>query len=140
MKIADFVGYISMSGKDRVLDFSPTDRWVGKNPGQWKPFKVPPVAKAQDFMADLFVKGRAALGSMSDESAKIVQLVDDWRAAIGTYKTADECTKAVAEINAIALPIAQAQAKRLLADHAKTLKLEWKADRFILTEKEAVPA
>jgi hypothetical protein len=32
MKVADFVGYCYMSGRDRVLDFSPTDRWIGKNP------------------------------------------------------------------------------------------------------------
>src|SRR5215831_4726347 len=35
MKIADCVGYCYMRGKDRILDFSPSDRWVGKNPGQW---------------------------------------------------------------------------------------------------------
>jgi len=38
MKVADFVGYMYMSGKDRVLDFNPTDRWIGKNPAGWTPF------------------------------------------------------------------------------------------------------
>jgi hypothetical protein len=51
MKVADFVGYAYMNGRERVLDFNPTDRWIGKNPAGWAPFKVPPVGKAQDFMA-----------------------------------------------------------------------------------------
>jgi hypothetical protein len=62
MKVADFVGYLQMSGKDRVLDFNPTDRWIGKNPAGWAPFKLPPVAKAQEFMAELFDEGPEALG------------------------------------------------------------------------------
>jgi hypothetical protein len=45
MKVADFVGYVYMSGKDRILDFNPTDRWIGKNPAGWKPFVVPPVGE-----------------------------------------------------------------------------------------------
>jgi hypothetical protein len=32
MKVADFVGYLYMNGRNRVLDFNPTDRWIGKNP------------------------------------------------------------------------------------------------------------
>src|SRR5438132_316006 len=62
MKTADFVGFVYMRGKDRVIDFNPTDRWLGKNPAGWKPLLVPPVEKASAFMADLFVQGRAALG------------------------------------------------------------------------------
>ena len=53
MKISDFVGYISVVGRDRVLDFAPTDRWIGKNPAGWAPFKLPPVVDAKVFMADL---------------------------------------------------------------------------------------
>lgn len=140
MKIADFVGYVYMAGKDRILDFNPTDRWSGKNPGQWKPFTVPPVSKAQDFIAKLYDDGRSVLGALSEESANVIRLVDDWRAAIDAYNTAEDCTKAVAQINKVNLPLVQVQAKRLLQDRAKVLGLEWKTDKFVGKAVEQVPA
>lgn len=117
MKVADFVAYVYMAGKDRVMDFNPTDRWVGKNPAGWKPFLIPPIAKAQVFMADLFKQGRAALGAISEESARVTQAVDDWRAQIGTFTTAEDCNRAAAEIKKLA-PIVGAPVAKLLLDHA----------------------
>lgn len=122
MKNADFVAYLYMSGKDRVLDFNPTDRWVGKNPASWAPFKVPPIAKATEFMADLYEKGREALGTISDESAKILQAVEDWRANIETFTTPEECTNALVPINGLSA-ILQPQVKKLLLDRSKALGL-----------------
>lgn len=118
MKIADFVGYVQMSGKDRVLDFNPTDRWIGKNPAGWSPIKLPPVAKAQTLMADLYDKGREALGHMSDESAQIVAQVETWRERIAGYTTAKQFNDAMSLINAIVVPMVQLPVKKLLVDIA----------------------
>jgi hypothetical protein len=126
MKVADFVGYVQMSGKDRVLDFNPTDRWIGKNPAGWKPFKLPPVAKAQTFMAELYDEGRTALGNMSDESAKIVQTVEDWKLAIADYTKPDEVNRAIGEIAKLA-PVVAPQVKKILNDRAKALEFLWDA-------------
>ena len=71
LKNADFVGYLSMIGKHRVLEFSPTDRWVGKNPAGWRPLTVPPVEQATDFMADLYARGREALGTISERAGRL---------------------------------------------------------------------
>jgi hypothetical protein len=133
MKVADFVGYVYMNGRDRVLDFNPTDRWVGKNPAGWKPFVVPPVAKATTFMADLFDQGREALGAISEESAKVTALVAEWRTTIENYTTAEECTKALEPINAITPPVATAQVKALLNARVKALGLTYdgKGKRFV---------
>lgn len=138
MKIADFCGYLYMSGKDRLLDFNPTDRWVGKNPAQWKPHKVPPVAKAQTFLAELIDAGRNALGSISEESAKVVQQVNDWRAAIETYTTAEECNRGLTDILKIDSPLLAPQVKRLLMDRAKALDFEYSGEKKAFVEK--VPA
>lgn len=137
MKVSDFVGYLQMVGRDRVLDFNPTDRWVGKNPAGWAPFKVPPVGKATTFMADLFEKGRDALGAISEESARVTQQVEDWRAAIDAYTTADECNRAVAEINKAKLPpIIEPQVKKILLDHAegKGIKFDKAKKQFVAPE------
>jgi len=124
LKVADFVGYCYMSGKDRVLDFNPTDRWIGKNPANWAPFKLPPAAKAQDFMTDLFDKGRAALGQISEKSAQITSQVEEWRLAIELFTTADDINRAIPDVTGLP-PMIAAPAKKLLNERAKALGLLW---------------
>lgn len=141
MKIADFVGYAYMNGRERVLDFNPTDRWVGKNPGGWAPFTIPPVAKAQDFMAELFDRGRAALGSISEASAKVAQQVDEWRDRIAEFTTAEQCNAAIPEIKKLPILI-QAQVSKSLMDYAKSAGIPFDAAKKQFTEpvKETVGA
>lgn len=139
MKVADFVGYLYMNGRDRVLDFNPTDRWIGKNPAGWQPFKVPPIPKAQAFMADLVNQGREALGNISGESARIAQSVDDWRAAIESFTTAEEMNKAIPVIKTQSA-IVQPQVSKLLLDRAKALNIPFdkKAKQFTAPAEELV--
>jgi len=124
MKTADFVGFVYMRGKDRVIDFNPTDRWLGKNPAGWKPLLVPPVEKASAFMADLFVQGRAALGTISDASAKVAQQVYEWREQIDTFTTVEEVNRAISPIQKLPA-VAAPQVKKLLMDRARFLQLLW---------------
>lgn len=139
MKVADFVGYLYMAGKDRVLDFNPTHRWIGKNPAGWKPLVLPPIAKCQDFMTTLMEQGREALGQISAESAKVAAQVDDWRNAIDAYATAEECTRALGEIHALPA-IVQPQVKRLLADRVKALDLEYDGQAKVFRVREKATA
>ena len=118
LKIADFCGYLYMNGRSRVLDFNPTDRWIGKNPAGWRPFEVPPVNRAQAFMADLFDLGRSALGDISEESAAIVRQVEEWREKIQKFTTGEQCNGVTAEIKKLP-PIVMAQVAKILMDHAK---------------------
>jgi hypothetical protein len=128
MKVADFVGYLYMNGRERVLDFNPTDRWVGKNPAAWKPFIVPPVAKAQDFMALLFDQGREALGSISEASAKVAAQVEEWRDKIAEFTTAEQCNAAIPQIKALPMLI-QAQVAKSLTDYAKSAGIPFDASK-----------
>jgi hypothetical protein len=118
MKVADFVGYCYMSGKDRILDFNPTDRWVGKNPAGWEPFKVPPIAKASAFMADLFDMGRLALGSISEASAQVANAVDVWREKIAGFTTVGDYNAAIPLIKTLPAILAP-QVSKMLLDAAK---------------------
>lgn len=118
MKVADFIGYLYVSGKDRVLDFSPTDRWIGKNPAGWPPFKLPPIEKAGDFMARLFAQGRDALGALSDESAGILREVEVWRDKIAKFTTVQAFNDARPAVKDIKSPIIQTQVVKLLLDGA----------------------
>jgi hypothetical protein len=141
MKVSDFVGYLYMSGKDRILDFNPTDRWVGKNPGNWSPMKLPPIGKAQHFMAELMDQGRAALGTISEASAIVTNQVDDWRTAIATFTMVDEINRAIPEVATLSA-IAAPQVKKLLMDRAKALGFVWNPSvkGFVEPVRPAVPA
>jgi hypothetical protein len=119
LKNADLVAYLYMHGRDRLLDFSPTDRWFGKNPAGWAPFKVPVAAKATDFLAGLIDQGREALGQISTASALLTQQVEDWRAEIATFTTADELNRAIPEIKKLSVTV-QPQVAKLLIDHGST--------------------
>ena|SRR3990170_2349346 len=119
LKNADLVAYLYMLGRDRVLDFSPTDRWFGKNPAGWSPFKVPVAAKATDFLAGLLDQGREALGHISTASAALGQQVDDWRSQIETFTTVEEYQAAIPQIKQLSATV-QPQVAKLLIDHAVT--------------------
>jgi hypothetical protein len=97
---------------------------------------VPPVGKAQQFMADLFAKGREALGEISAESAALLTQVETWRQQIATFDTAAKCNEAMPTIKAIESPMVQAQAAKLLMDHgkAKGFEFDTKAKAFKVTE------
>lgn len=135
MKVADFVGYVYMNGRDRVLDFNPTHKWVGKNPAGWKPFVLPPVAKAQDFMTDLMDQGRTALGQISEASAQVQGQVDNWRGKINlTPVSADAYNNLIPHVKAIQAVIVAAQVSKLLIDTAES-----KGILFDKAQKKFVP-
>jgi hypothetical protein len=140
MKQADFVGFLYMRGRDRVLDFSPTDRWVGKNPASWQPFVIPPAAKATAFLSGLMVQGRDALGAISDESAEVMRQLDTWREQIGGYTTAEQCNAAIPVIKALP-PILMPQVTTVLMQHATTtgIPFDKKARKFTDPVKAAQP-
>lgn len=139
MKLSDCVGFISMVGNNRVLNFNPTDRWVGKNPAQWKPIIIPPAAKAQDVMATLYDQARDALGKISEASAAVATVVDDWRSAIESFTTTDEINRSIAEIQQLSATSAP-QVKKLLSDRAKFLGFTWDAKAKAYAEAVAQPA
>lgn len=135
LKSADFVGYLQMVGKERVIDFNPTERWVGKNPASWPPFRVPPTAKATQFMADLYNKGRDALGAISEESASITAVIDTWRQKFAGMQTAEELNKEMPLVKAIDNRLVQPQVAKLLMDRGETLGLPFDKKVKHFTEK-----
>ena len=120
MKTSDLVGFLYMAGKNRVLDFNPTDRWVGKNPGQWKPLQIPPVEKATETLAKLIDEARKALGAISQASAQVAAQVEAWKSAIAAYTKVEEFNNAIPEIRKLT-PVQNVQVKKLLMDRSKEL-------------------
>lgn len=138
-KVSDFVGYGQIVGRNRVLDFNPTDRWVGKNPAGWQPFQIPPVAKATTFMAELFDQGREALGNLSEESAQLMRQVETWREKLGAFTTAQQFNEAIPQMTAIQTPMVKHQVVKASIDIATAKGILFDKATKLFVQPEAQP-
>jgi len=137
MRLSDFVGFLYMSGKQRMLDFNPTESWFGKNPAQWPAWKVPAPEHARTFMAQLFQKGRESLSKASEASASVAQQVMDWQSAIESYTRIEEFNRAVPDIRGLNATL-QPQVAKLIRTRAKACGFEYDVDRKVFYVVEPV--
>ena len=131
MKMADFVGYYYMEqgqGKAmRILDFSPTPRWIGKNSAGFPPLPVPHLDEAPEYLAHV-------LGQARDT-------ISDWRAHIEAAQTVAQVNELVAKVTDIdASEGIQKQIKVMLKRHADGLGLQYDkaAGGYTATADESV--
>lgn len=82
LKASEFVGYMTTVGGKRVLNFSPTDSSIGKNPCQWERMEVPHYATSPAFLADLLADGKAKLGQIGESAKELDRNIADWRARL----------------------------------------------------------
>lgn len=136
LKSTDFIGWIGIQGRDqRVLDFSPTEQRIGKNPGNWPPMPIP-LAECRDLLTRLFAQAREVLGRVSAEAASLQQQVQTWEATIEASETAEALTEALAAIQQ-APPTVQPFAKRALWARAKALGFTYRNQQFVPTGASA---
>jgi hypothetical protein len=124
-KCADGIAYMYRDGRQTILDFSPTDRWIGKNAGGFEPLTVPDFHQVQNYFATVIADTKSALNAMSEEQQQVVAEIAAWQAKAEEATTADEVNALVAEVGALAAPVGP-QAKFAVASRAKALSLEWK--------------
>lgn len=141
MKVADFVGTIYINGKNRMLDFNPNERWIGKNPASWSAIRIPPADKALTFMAELFELGRKSLGTISEASARLAQQIVDYRLAIDTYTSAEELNRLIPDLGKLS-PMVRPQVVKMLGDRALAQGIAWDkaAKQFVTLELQGMPA
>lgn len=138
-KLADSVGYMYADGKKRVLDFNPTENYVGKNPAEFDMLDIPNYNSEPHFAATLITDIKGALGNISEEGQKIVEAVAEFRKNVEKIDTADGMTKLLREVNKLDEPL-RAQVKVVMNDRCKDLGYEFdkKAKAFVdPTEQEA---
>lgn len=137
-KLADSVGYMFAEGKKRVLDFNPTENYVGKNPAQFEAIAIPSYATDPDFAATLIADIKAALGNISAEGQKVVAKVNEFRAKLEQVEKPDALTDLIETANGYDEPV-KSQAKTLMKHRAEELGYEFdkKAKAFKAKEAEA---
>ena len=65
-KIADLMGYVSMNGKNRSIDFNPTDQHLGKNPPCIPEQQIPHITDNSHFMTDLLRNAKDKMNAKSE--------------------------------------------------------------------------
>jgi hypothetical protein len=139
-KLADSVGYMFADGKKRVIDFNPTENYVGKNPAQFELIQVPDYMKEPRFAADLIGKIKGALGSISEESRKVVEAVTKFRADVDSLTTTEELTALIDGVNAFEEPL-KSQCKFVMNERVKALGFEFdKASKSFKAKEEKAEA
>lgn len=140
LKASEFVGYLTTTGGKRVVNFSPTDQSIGKNPCQWEPFAIPHYSASPAFLADLLADGKAKLGQIGEEATKLDQEIASWRARLDEASDAESLTgmmQALAKSAPSATLKAAAWSLFLLRGKAVGAKFDSKAKVFVADEKAA---
>jgi len=125
LKVADMVGILYRAGSNTVLDFSPTDRWIGKNAPGLEPIQVPNLNSAPDFLGTIIQGAKDALNERNHASSVVAGEVGEWRDRIHGCIDPEELTEVLntskAELSEA--PAVWAQVRGMLNDHAKHIDL-----------------
>jgi len=137
-KLADAVGYLYLNGQRHVLDFNPTENYVGKNPAQLDIIEVP-ANMPSDFLAHRIADIKAALGQISAEGQKIVAAVTEFRAKLEQIDHPDDLTAQIAEVNAMDEPL-RSQCGAVIKARGEVLGFEFDRKAKAWKQKEAAAA
>lgn len=124
MKFADLVGFLYFMGDDRIINFSPCDYHTGKNPVQWKPLRIPDFSEQPRYLATLIANAKKILGGLSERSATVGKVVEEWKSRIAKFPTVAEFNSSMAELRAID-QTAKVQIWECLQQEAKARRYEY---------------
>lgn len=133
-KRADGIAYMYRGVKGTILDFNPSDKWVGKNAGGLPVLAVPHFSTTPDFLAGIILRIKHKLNAMTEHDEATKAEVEAWRVRFSVATTADALTAMVSEASRVGGTVG-AQVKALLSERAKVLGVKWAAK-----EKRYVPA
>lgn len=138
-KIADAVGYMYRGERGNVLDFNPSTRWEGKNVAALDPIDIPDYKREPEFFAEILVKMKDAMNTLSEEGKMIADVVAKERQKIAKIEDAEGLNKAVDAVQSL-MDQAQHPVKKLIMDRATALGVTYdkKAGEFTPPKEEKV--
>lgn len=134
-KASDAVAYLHIVNRQRVLEFSPSDEWVGKNPAGFDPLSVPDFNKVPNYLASVIQSIKNVMNEMSEEQKATVDKVEDYRARITKAKTAKSMNAILKLVNDEPEENIVRQVKRLMKDRVDELGLDFdkEKEQFVKT-------
>jgi len=142
LKATDMLGYMFRGRNGAVLDFSPTERHVGKNAPGFAPFEVPDLHAEPDWFATVLQSAKDTINERNSASKDVAAAVSEVRDMVEAAQSADEINDLVASHITDANNKATAtQIGKLVKSQAKSLGLSYdkKAKAFV-APKEATSA
>lgn len=117
-KIADLLGYLSLKGNVRTLDFNPTEEFLGKNRAEIPAQEIPELSINKTFLGDLI---DCAIEKMNSKSEKQIKYEQSFNRAL---ELIDECIDAVSINELLLLDIVTSNKVLRAKLHEKALALE----------------
>lgn len=137
---ADLVGYMSFYNGKRSLDFNPTDKWMAKAPPcGWPTLTLPDFGAEPLYLHGLLEQAKESMGKISQESAELQRVVEEWRHVIERYATPDHFNDGLKNVSPDMPKLLKAQVWQMFQDHAATQNYTWDAKRkaFVAKAEEA---
>lgn len=105
---ADLLGYMSIIGNDRILDFNPTEKAYGKNVADFEPLKIPLVTdeKYPNFIGNLIKLTKKKMTTLSSSQTEALELLNTVREKISEASTVEELEEILPEINELEVTLA----------------------------------
>ena len=138
LKSTDMLGYLYRGRSGAVLDFSPTERHVGKNAPGFEPLNVPDLHAQPDWFATVLQSAKDTLNKRNSASKEVAAAVAEVREMVTEAQSAAEINDLVAAhiIDAENKSTAT-QIGKLVKAQAKTLGLSYdkKAKAFVAPQE-----
>ena len=139
IRIADQVGYVYISNKQRVINFEPLDNFVGKNVAQLGQIQIPdaPSKEFDTCMADIIKTVKKAIQSKSEAQRKAQEQLVALRESLTNAETEADVETLMKEAKALP-PILKGpffnEIKEVLAD--KGFEFDAKAKKFVKKQED----
>lgn len=143
LKATDMLGYMARGRTGAVLDFSPTERHVGKNAPGFAPFEVPDLHAEPDWFATVLQSAKDTINDRNSASKDVAAAVSEVRDMVEAAQSADEINDLVAShITDAENKAAATQIGKLVKSQAKSLGLSYdkKAKAFVSPQEAASAA
>lgn len=95
IKSADAIGYLYRASKKTILDFNPSDRWIGKNPACSPPIEVPTIDTEHGFMSDVIQALKDSINAMTDDQRERMEKLAEWRGKFEDLEDAEAFNKMI---------------------------------------------
>ena len=134
IRIADQVGFVFISNKQRVINFEPLDNFVGKNVAQLGQIPIPdaPSKEFDTCMADIIKTVKKAIQSKSEAQRKAQEQLAALREALAAAETEDDVENLMKEAKSLPAILKGPffnETKETLA--AKGYEFDSKAKKFV---------
>lgn len=128
---ADMIGYMSVKGQDRHIDFRPTQVHVGKNTAGLEPGPVPP-AESEEYIsflsANVVGKCIEKMTALSKKGEVMASLVKEYKESLGECEKEADFDAFIDGLKEEENKTVKAQIKRLLGKRMKELEMKFDKD------------